>query len=188
MDKRAELLQRALDLFSSEGYSSTGIQRIVDAAGVKKPTLYHYFGSKEGLLQTLFEEGFKPFVAGLREDAVYQGDLVLTLEKIIARYFRFVEEQPQVFRLISSLAFGPRENEAVRSALALLQEPHTILEQLFVAAVPDHGNLRGKQRLLALTLHGMITVYCMLHLQTGEPLDGVRLQEIRRQFMHGIFS
>ncbi len=56
MDNRSTLLKCALDLFAARGYDGVGVQEIVEAAGVTKPTLYHYFGSKQGLLQALLEE------------------------------------------------------------------------------------------------------------------------------------
>ena len=48
MDNKEVLLQVALDLFHAKGYDAVGIQEIVDKAGVTKPTLYYYFGSKKG--------------------------------------------------------------------------------------------------------------------------------------------
>ena len=39
--------------FYEKGYDAIGVQEIADAAGVTKPTLYHYFGSKYGLLQAV---------------------------------------------------------------------------------------------------------------------------------------
>ncbi len=53
MDNRERLLQCALDLFADRGYDAVGVQEIVDTAGVTKPTMYHYFGSKHQLLQEL---------------------------------------------------------------------------------------------------------------------------------------
>jgi len=50
-DTRAELLDRALDLFAAYGYDGVGVQQICNAAGVTKPTLYHHFGSKRGILR-----------------------------------------------------------------------------------------------------------------------------------------
>ena len=35
------------------GFDATSVREIVEAAGVAKPTLYYYFGSKEGLAQAL---------------------------------------------------------------------------------------------------------------------------------------
>ena len=50
MDNRQAILDSALTLFYEKGYDAVGVQQIVDAAGVTKPTLYYYFGSKQGLL------------------------------------------------------------------------------------------------------------------------------------------
>ena len=50
---RAELIDRALELFAAYGYDGVGVQNVCEAAGVTKPTLYHYFQSKRGLLEAL---------------------------------------------------------------------------------------------------------------------------------------
>ena len=57
MDNRMNILEKALHLFYEKGYDAIGVQEIADAAGVTKPTLYHYFGSKYGLLQAVAMEG-----------------------------------------------------------------------------------------------------------------------------------
>ena len=56
MDTKTELLTAALKLFATEGYENAGIQKIVDAVNVKKPTLYYYFGNKQGVLVALFRQ------------------------------------------------------------------------------------------------------------------------------------
>ena len=57
MENRERILRCALELFSSRGYDAVGVQEIVSTVGITKPTLYHYFGSKEGLLKALLLEG-----------------------------------------------------------------------------------------------------------------------------------
>jgi TetR/AcrR family transcriptional regulator len=52
-ETRDRIIGTALDLFSRRGYEGTGIQEIVDGAGVTKPSLYYHFGSKQGLLEAL---------------------------------------------------------------------------------------------------------------------------------------
>ena len=56
MDNKELILKSALDLFYAKGYDAVGVQEIVDKAGISKPTLYYYFGSKLGLLQNLLED------------------------------------------------------------------------------------------------------------------------------------
>ena len=56
MDNRETILNTALELFCNRGYDAVGVQEIVDKAGVTKPTLYYYFGSKQGLLREILNE------------------------------------------------------------------------------------------------------------------------------------
>jgi TetR/AcrR family transcriptional repressor of nem operon len=46
-DSRELLLQAGTELFLERGYSATGLQDILERAGVPKGSFYHYFGSKE---------------------------------------------------------------------------------------------------------------------------------------------
>jgi AcrR family transcriptional regulator len=49
-DVRSAILDAAVDLFYRQGYSATGVQQVVDAAGRTKGAFYHYWDSKESLL------------------------------------------------------------------------------------------------------------------------------------------
>src|SRR5258705_11319337 len=42
--------QAALQLFAAKGLEATGIRDIADRAGLSTSALYHYMGSKDGLL------------------------------------------------------------------------------------------------------------------------------------------
>ncbi|MET8682469.1 TetR/AcrR family transcriptional regulator [Streptomyces sp. NPDC004647] len=48
------LLAAATRLFADQGYDRTSVQEIVEAAGVTKGALYHYFGSKDDLLHEIY--------------------------------------------------------------------------------------------------------------------------------------
>ncbi len=51
--RRKELLDTALSLFEREGYERTSIDRITEEVGIAKGTFYHYFASKQDLLEQL---------------------------------------------------------------------------------------------------------------------------------------
>ena len=53
---RAKLLQSALELFASRGYSATSVDAIAAAAGVSVGLLYYHFKNKPALLQAIFEQ------------------------------------------------------------------------------------------------------------------------------------
>jgi AcrR family transcriptional regulator len=54
-EQKSKILQKAQALFAEKGYSSTSMADIAEACEVQKPTLYHYFDSKEALLFGVLE-------------------------------------------------------------------------------------------------------------------------------------
>lgn len=48
------LIQVARGLFADQGFESTSVQDVVEAAGVTKGAMYHYFGSKDDLLYEIY--------------------------------------------------------------------------------------------------------------------------------------
>lgn len=53
--RRAEVIALAADLFDRDGYASISMEQIAAAAGIAKPTLYHYFRSKDEILRGVHE-------------------------------------------------------------------------------------------------------------------------------------
>lgn len=51
---RGRLVEAATRLFAEKGFESTTVQAVVDAAGVTKGAMYHYFGSKDDLLYEIY--------------------------------------------------------------------------------------------------------------------------------------
>ena len=97
------------------GYDAVGVQEIVDAAGITKPTLYHYFGSKHGLLEEVLSEHFGSLNKEVEKAAQYNGDLVLTLEKTTRAFFEFSSRYPVFYRLMLSLWFAPKDSEGQKA-------------------------------------------------------------------------
>src|SRR5947208_9373217 len=54
-DRREQLLDAALTVFSAEGYSAAKVSDIVGRAGVAQGTFYLYFRSKQEVVLALFE-------------------------------------------------------------------------------------------------------------------------------------
>ena len=75
MDNRKTIMQCALNLFSDKGYDSVGVQEIVTAAGITKPTLYYYFKSKHGLLEALIQEKGELLMRQLTQAVGTSGDI-----------------------------------------------------------------------------------------------------------------
>src|SRR5688500_2096222 len=88
------ILSTALDLFAVKGYDATAVREICQAAQITKPTLYHFYGSKDGVLQALVTSGFVRF-AGIVDTAVAQPGAFRHRMKLVARsMFASATQQP----------------------------------------------------------------------------------------------
>jgi AcrR family transcriptional regulator len=55
-DRKQEIVTAAAELFDRSGYASTSMDDIARTVGIAKPTLYHYFRSKDQILASIHEE------------------------------------------------------------------------------------------------------------------------------------
>ena len=160
------ILTHALELFSTRGYDAVGVQELVLAAGVTKPTLYHHFGNKEGVLGALIARDSQPLLTKLEAASHYHGDLTQNLLAVVETYLTFAATRASFYRLLSTCSLAPPESRSYGSAYPVEQQQRGLVEALFENASRDHGNMRGRarplrdrlsrshQRLLAARPHG----------------------------------
>lgn len=58
VDTRERLIAAAADLIAASPGEDFSLRAVCDVVGVKMPTLYHFFGSKQGLIDAVIEHGF----------------------------------------------------------------------------------------------------------------------------------
>jgi len=188
MDTKDRLLDEALTLFARRGVDAVGVQEVVDAAGVTKPSLYHHFGSKEGLVTALVDRGFSELNGALDGLGPYDRDLPWYLERQASRWIDAVRAHPDWFRLQLALTFLSPENQAaaaVRPGVLALQGR---MEALFEEAATQHGNMRGRHRLLAAGWLGALNHWTGIYLGGWAEPDESFIRAGTRQFLYGIFS
>jgi TetR/AcrR family transcriptional regulator, fatty acid metabolism regulator protein len=109
-DRRAELLEAAVRVFAAKGFHASRVGDIANEAGVAHGLLYHYFRSKEEVLETIFRETWSilvreterievsgvPFREQLRRFArIYLGSWLVTPE-LVRVLVREVGRSPEV--------------------------------------------------------------------------------------------
>jgi AcrR family transcriptional regulator len=65
--KRLEIQSAAAELFAEHGYAGTTVRALAARAGVQPSLIYHYFGSKEGLLYAILSEQMRRLIDAVRE-------------------------------------------------------------------------------------------------------------------------
>ena len=67
IDKRRNILDAAVSVFARQGFHSTRVSDIADEAGVAYGLVYHYFNSKDEVLNELFTERWSLLLAAIEE-------------------------------------------------------------------------------------------------------------------------
>lgn len=73
-DTKRRILTEALRLFAQRGYDAVSVEQIANAVGIKAPSLYKHFPSKQSIFDALFERtehDFDEFLSGI---SVHVGD------------------------------------------------------------------------------------------------------------------
>lgn len=193
MDNREMILKSALDLFYAKGYDAVGVQEIVDRAGISKPTLYYYFGSKLGLLKSLLESGYQELESRILEAVSAGNDIKDVLYKTARAFFDYAASHQKFYLFMLSLFYSGRENDAYKTVSPLIERYYRIIVQIFEDASPQLGNMQGRQELFATGFTGILNHHIMMasygH-SFDEPLEvsDKTTYEVVRQFLYGIYS
>lgn len=188
MDNRSTIFLCALKLFATRGYDAVGVLEIAKKAGITKPTLYYYYGSKSGLLESILKHYDDQLVTLISEAVVYHGDLSLALTKLVTVFFQFAKENILFYRMQLAMYFAAPESEPNQMVRYLNQTQLQLIEELFMQAANHHGNLRGRHLTFAATFIGTINTYIGFALNGYIELNEELAGKAVHQFMYGIYS
>ena len=193
MDNRELLLNTALELFHAKGYDAVGVQEIVEKAGVTKPTLYYYFGSKLGLLKSLLESRYSILEEKITEASRTPGNLPAVLYQVARVFFDFAANHEKFYLFMLALFYSGRENEAFQAVSPLIERHYQLIVGIFERFSGELGNMRGRQRLFAVGFTGVLNHHIMMvsyGLSEHEKFEisNETTYEIVRQFLYGIYT
>ena len=170
IDRRRELLDAAVRVFARKGFHASRVGDIAEEASVAHGLLYHYFRSKDEVLETIFREAWERLATetdrieasgvAVREQLrrfarIYLGSWLMTPE-LIAVLVREIARSPAV---------GSRIDE-VRGVVLSLQR--------MIAAAQERGEVRAEcdPQLAAWAVYGaleeILTGWVLGQLPSGE--------------------
>jgi len=133
VDKRRLILDAAIRVFARRGFHACRVSDVADEAGVAYGLVYHYFDSKEEILNTLFQERWQLMLDAIVEidrtpDASAREKLYLVASFIIDSY----RHEPDLMKVIivevtrAANSFGREHLATIRKAYGLIAD---IVEQ-----------------------------------------------------------
>ncbi|GAC1315739.1 MAG: TetR/AcrR family transcriptional regulator [Thermoleophilaceae bacterium] len=131
-DRRAALLDAALDVFARRGYHAASIDEIAQAAGISKALIYEHFPSKKDLHVSLLERHTQEIFEALAAAAATSEPGRVRLRAGVDAFFEWVETHRKAFRLLFRDVF----EADVAEVLARLQSQATATIAALIAAEP----------------------------------------------------
>ncbi|MDR2517723.1 MAG: TetR/AcrR family transcriptional regulator [Spirochaetaceae bacterium] len=187
-NNRDVIRKTALRLFSRLGFAQTSVITIAGEAGITKPTLYYYYGSKNALLEAIVAEYGIPLLNLTAKAAVYEHDLVMNLSALFRDLVDYAAGHPEYFRLLVSLYSSAPETPGYDAGNGIRKRLVAKIEDLFERAAADHGNMRNRQKMYAETFFGLIQTWALLIINREVSLTDENRNRLVHQYMHGIFS
>ena len=112
--RREELLAAAARVFASKGYHGCRISDIADEAGASHGLVYHYFSSKEEILETIFRENWGVVAIAIDHIAATDLSCAEQIRKIVSLMLRSWRRDPEVVRvLVREIARSPQLQERI---------------------------------------------------------------------------
>jgi AcrR family transcriptional regulator len=178
---RREILDAARSIGIRSGWKAVTIRAVAQQLGYSSPLLYEHFRDKEELLTELAIEGQVSLADALMRDLA--DDPYDALLSMVGRYWSFMRDNEQVYRLMNGMDGVPVDRERVRAfsqrrfeaAIAILQAWLTTACGSYSGAAPLFDDLWA-------VLHGMAALY----LDRSVPFDSSRAQSCVERLLMGI--
>src|ERR671915_730379 len=153
-EKRRRILRAAITVFARKGYHASKVSDVATEAGVAYGLVYHYFGSKEQLLDTIFRRTWTNMLEAVEEverDDAPTREQIRAIAHIVLGAWQL---DPDLIRvLIREVARGPQLEQEIDE----IGRAFDALERV-VARGQETGELRTdvEPRLAAWILYGAL--------------------------------
>lgn len=104
---REVVLDAAERLMAEQGYEAATVARLVEEAGIPPSSIYHYFGSKEGVLLAVMERGAERFFEALPDIDRRVGSQAEHLQALVDTIATTLEQHPDFLRILVVEAAQP---------------------------------------------------------------------------------
>jgi AcrR family transcriptional regulator len=104
---RELVLDAAERVMAEHGFEAATLARVVEESGVPMSSVYHYYGSKDGILLAVMERGAERFFADLPEWNRRAGRPAQHLAMVVAATVGALERHPSFLRLLIVFAAQP---------------------------------------------------------------------------------
>ena len=134
-ERKNEIIDTAQNLFLTKGYSACSVAEIIDAIGIAKGTFYHYFKSKEEVLDAIVDKGTDMIVNRIYK--VLHDDSLTYIDKIVGSLFAMQIEDTMGNEILDELHKAENSLMHQKSIYMIVNRVSPLLEELIIQGNKD---------------------------------------------------
>ena len=179
-EKRRVILDAAVRVFARQGFHTSRVADIADEAGVAYGLVYHYFSSKEEILDMLFQERWDVMLAAISEADAENTEPRAKLQAIADFIIDSYRYDPDLMKVII-VEVTRAANTFGRTHLARIQEAYAQIAGI-VARAQDEGAFREEidPPFAALAFYGLVEQVLTGWIFDSEPVDDAEIDRAKR--------
>lgn len=178
-ESRQQILDAALGLFAQKGYAATTIREIVDAVGITAPSLYYYFGSKEGLYMELMQTHCAQIDSVLESHLHTSEGAKNRLKDLVDKIFFHVIEDKDFFRLMFTIYYGPSQGSPYCDFISYHVKFHAAIKKIIEEGIISKEFQPGNPRQMTWVIRGVVQLAMEEQIKDDrEKIDRQGLQRI----------
>jgi AcrR family transcriptional regulator len=186
VDKRRVILDAAVRVFARQGFHTCRVSDIADEAGVAYGLVYHYFQSKDEVLDTLFLDRWEVMLETIREIDRREVTAREKLETIASFIVDSYRHDPDLMKVII-VEVTRAANSFGQTHLAKIQEAYGLIGDI-VARAQAEGDFRDDitSEFAAMAFYGMVEQVLTGWIFGLLPSDDATYERAKRQVIETI--
>jgi len=178
-ESRQQFLDAALQLFAQKGYAATTVREIVDAAGITAPSLYYYFGKKEGLYIELMQTHCAQIDSVLESHLHTSENAKNMLKDLVDKIFQHVIEDKDFFRLMFTIYYGPSQSAPYCDFISYHVKFHVAIKKIIEKGIASKEFQPGNPGNMTWIIRGVVQLAMEEQIKDDrEKIDRLGLQRI----------
>lgn len=160
--RKQQIIQAALDLFIQHGYYGTKTSQISRQAGISEGLLFHYFPTKELLLETLVKIGINGMSMPMQDD---MGSGLNFFYSFTVMLFEHLKESPYIAKMFLFMAHITRADDIpehlrqMAVSVDVIQYCCRMVEAGQQEGTIRNGNILALSNMYWCSLHGIMEQY-----------------------------
>ena len=153
---RQQILDVALKLFAHKGYAAATVREIVDTVGITAPSLYYYFGNKEGLYMELMQTHCARIDQALESHMHTSSSARERLKDLVDKIFLHVANDRDFFRLMFTIYYGPSQGAPYCDFLSYHAKFHAAIKKIIEEGIASGEFQPGNSGYMTWVIRGVV--------------------------------